>query len=88
MTRLKVFVKVLAFFDPEGRITPMEIIWEDGRRFEIDRILDVRPAASLKAGGAGLRYTVRISNKTTCLFYETGRWFVEGKQAVQSVWIV
>ena len=44
---------------------------------EIDRVLDVRPAASLKAGGAGLRYTVRIGRTETYLFLEETRWFVE-----------
>jgi len=43
----------------------------------VDRVLDVRPAASLKAGGAGTRYTVRIRGRQTYLFREEDRWFVE-----------
>ena len=46
---------------------------------EIDRVLDVRRAASLKAGGMGIRYTVRINGKQSYLFYEEPRWFVEAK---------
>ena len=47
----KVFVQVLVLFDEAGTMTPKSIRWEDGRVFSIDRILDIRPAASLKAGG-------------------------------------
>ncbi|NLN04401.1 MAG: hypothetical protein GX166_06245 [Clostridiaceae bacterium] len=73
----KVFVEVIAKFDPDGVVTPLAIIWEDGRRFEIDKVLDIRRAASLKAGGIGIRYTCRIRNKETYLYYEGPNWFVE-----------
>lgn len=75
----KVYVEVTARFNTEGEITPLSIVWEDGRTFEIDRVLDVRKAASTKAGGVGLRYRVRILGKETYLFYENPNWFVEGK---------
>ncbi len=79
--RRKVYVDVTARFDKGGSVVPENIIWEDGRRFEIDRVVDVRPAASLKAGGCGMRYTCRICGKETFLFLEGNRWFVEGKKA-------
>lgn len=75
----KIFVKVTARFDQSGKITPLFITWENGRTFEIDRILDVCQAASLKAGGQGIRYTVKISGQTRYLFFEDPAWFVEGK---------
>ncbi|MGI6686366.1 MAG: hypothetical protein ACOX47_13020 [Bacillota bacterium] len=78
--RHKVYVDVTARFDKGGNVIPENIIWEDGRRFEIDRVLDVRPAASLKAGGCGIRYTCRIWGKETFLFLEGNRWFVEAKK--------
>lgn len=78
--REKLYVGVEAYFDPEGGKWPRAILWPDGRRYEIDRVLDVRPAASLKAGGAGTRYTCRIRGRSTYLFYELcERWFVERK---------
>jgi hypothetical protein len=75
----KVFVSVVVRFNPEGDMRPLFLIWEDGRKYEIDRILDVRPAASLKAGGTGLRYRCRICGRETYLYYEGPRWFMEGK---------
>lgn len=74
----RINVEVIAKFDTVGGIRPLEIIWEDGRHFEIDSIIDVRRAASLKAGGLGTRYTVRILNKSRYLYLEEGVWFVEG----------
>ena len=73
----KTYVEVNARFDTEGRVVPLKILWEDGSSFFIDRVLDIRPAASLKAGGAGIRYTCRINNLEKYLFLEENRWFVE-----------
>ena len=74
----KIFVEVISKFDLDGNIIPMSILWEDGRKFDIDKILDVRKAASLKAGGKGNRYTILISGQQRYLFDDCGRWFVEG----------
>ena len=73
----KVYVAVVARYSPEGELRPLSVQWEDGRSFSIDRILDVRRAASLKAGGAGIRYTVRLGRHETYLFLEEDRWFVQ-----------
>ena len=73
----KVYVGVNAHFEPDGRLNPLSITWEDGSEYEIDRVLNVCRAASLKAGGAGIRYTVRIGNTETYLFLEENKWFVE-----------
>ena len=56
------------------------LVLEDGTVYEIDRILDKRRAASIKAGGIGMRYTCRISGRRSYLYYEEPRWFVEGKR--------
>ena len=74
---MKINLQVNADFDLDGNIRPRAITWEDGRVFEIDRVLDVRRAASLKAGGLGIRYICRIRGKEVKLFNEEGRWFME-----------
>ncbi len=79
MQNIKTYVGVHARFDTNGNIFPVVVSWEDGRRFSVDRILDVRPAASLKCGGFGIRYTCRILGKETYLFLEGNRWYVERK---------
>ena len=76
----KIFVEVFARHDRQGQIPPEAIIWQDGRLFAIDKVLDVRPAASLRAGGQGMRYTCDIRGNVRYLFCENdGLWFVEGR---------
>lgn len=75
----KAYVGVNVEWTLDGKIIPKVIIWEDGRKFVIDRILDVRPAASLKVGGVGIRYTIRVRGKETFLFRSQYRWFVEAR---------
>lgn len=77
--RRKRYVPVTADFDEYGKVRPLSVMFDE-RRFAIDRVLDVCPRASLKAGGAGMRYTCRICGQITYLFLEDcGRWFVEEK---------
>ncbi len=75
----KVYVTVTAKFDQQGALTPLNIRWEDNTLYEIDRVLAVERAASLKVGGVGVRYTIRIGETVTYLWYEEPAWFVEGK---------
>ncbi len=84
----KVYVAVKADFREDGVMLPREITWEDGHKYEIDRVTDIRQAAAMKAGGQGDRYTVMICGKQSYLFFERstnltgnniGRWFVERK---------
>ena len=73
----KVYVEVAAVFTPEGKIMPQRIRWEDGTLFTVERVTDIRRAAATKAGGCGLRYTIRIGGRQTYLFLDEDRWFVE-----------
>lgn len=77
--RYKQYVSVVARFSPDGDLRPLEILWPDGTRYEITRVLDVKPRASLRVGGVGMRYTCVIHAKETYLFLEENRWFVEAK---------
>ena len=82
-TDLKVYVSVLEVRHKDGRLVPLALVWENGVRYRIDKVLDVRKAASLKAGGAGVRYTIRVRDRETYLFLEEDRtgtkWFMERK---------
>ena len=85
----KVYVKVSAEFEADGRMLPRSLKWEDGKEYPIDRVVDIRQAAAQKAGGQGDRYTISVGGKQSYLFFERdasitgnvlGRWFVERKQ--------
>ena len=74
------YIDVIACFNTAGEITPLFLNIQD-RRLRVDRVTDVRPAASLKAGGVGRRYTCRICGKERYLWLEDdGKWFVESKE--------
>lgn len=81
MNNNKVYVDVDARFTRDGQLLPRAIIWEDGHRYEIDRVTQVARRASMKAGGVGIRYTCIVNGKQSYLFYEVDRWFVERKTA-------
>ena len=40
----RVYVEVEVQFISGGSMRPRALIWRDGRKYEIERILDVRPA--------------------------------------------
>lgn len=73
----KEYVSILAQIHMDGAIQPLCILLEDGRKFDIDEVKSKCRAASLKAGGCGIRYEIRIGARCTYLFDEGGRWFIE-----------
>ncbi len=82
MDKNKVYVVVTARFTVDGRMYPISLTWEDGRTFEIDKVLRCERCASRKAGGAGILYTCMIRGRESRLFYEENyRWFMERKGA-------
>ena len=90
MNPAKVYVNVRVDFGADGEMHPRSITWENGKEYEIDKILDIRQAAAMRAGGQGDRYTIRVNGQQSYLFFErfanqsgptVGRWFVERKEA-------
>ena len=71
------YLPVIARFDETGQIFPLSFIWPDGRTFAIDRVLDVRRAASRKQGGCGIPYLCRVRNRKILLFLDENKWFFE-----------
>ena len=85
---VKVYVQVNADFNTDGVMLPRVLIWEDGEKYVVDRVVDIRQAAARKAGGQGDRYTIEVRGQISYLFFERvpqltgnviGRWFVERK---------
>ena len=85
---IRQYVDVDVTFDCDGRMRPHTLTWVDGHRFEIDRVLDVRPAHAENAGGQGDRYKSRVRGKDREIFFEhnpdsssmlVGRWFIEAQ---------
>jgi hypothetical protein len=77
----KKFVKVDCTITEIGQLIPRRIYYDDLHVYEVDKVLEVRKAASLKVGGNGLLYRVRIMNKETRIFFDNYnfKWFIENK---------
>ena len=77
----KVYVGVIAKFDIEGGLKPVQILWQDGQRFVIDRVKYIERAPSKTGGILTKRYTVIVEGFEKQLYYESRleRWFVERK---------
>lgn len=79
----RTYVRVFAVFEESGEISPLSLQLHE-RTYAIDRVLGKRYAFATKAGGQGMRYTIRIGEKQTFLFLdEHQRWFVEEKEPAQ-----
>ena len=59
----KTYVEVLCRIDVDGQVTPLSIIWRDGRTFPIDRVEEAIRRASARVGGTGVRYRVSINGR-------------------------
>ena len=70
----KRYVKVRADFELDGRIRPLLFREEDGPAFRIDRVLDVRQAASRKA--------CEVEGSIAVLFHDEPYWFIEREESV------
>ena len=78
MENCKVYVSVTAVFTKDGKLVPKSFVWKNGHVYDIQKVTDVCRAASLRAGGAGLRYTCIVDGRESHLFYEENNlWFVE-----------
>lgn len=72
-------MEVIAKHTKCGDILPLTLFYEDVP-YEIDKVLEVKNGVSLLVGGVGKKYTIRVKDKTTYLFEEEGKWFVESKK--------
>lgn len=74
---MKKYVRVIAIFNTDGTIVPRVIMDDDGSHLEINQISEVRRAASLSAGGYGIRYTGICCGRPFQIYREGDRWFVD-----------
>jgi hypothetical protein len=73
---MKLYIDVIAHFKTDGSVLPIYLYY-DGNYYKIDHIKHITPAASLKSGGMGLRYTCNILGQVRYLFLEDTKWFIE-----------
>ena len=78
----RMYVQVMVTYDEQGQATPQQLTLR-GKTYRVDRLLERRQAVATKAGGQGMRYTLRIGSQQAYLFRDDqNRWFVEEKDSV------
>ncbi len=76
----KVYVSVYLKINLNGIMKPVAVEWTDGKRFEIEKVIDERNAPPEHTGGVLTRkYKVIINGKEKIIYLDkqTNRWFVE-----------
>lgn len=75
----KVHVEVEVKFLKEGGMRPVWVKWEDGRKFQVERIKFIERASTRTGSVLPVRYTLIIGGREKRLYYEPEdmRWFVE-----------
>lgn len=77
----KVYVETIVKFSLNGTMRPLEIMWQDGQRFKIERLKKIEKAPARVGTLIVKRYTVMIGGVEKYLYYEEyeKKWFVERK---------
>lgn len=70
-------VDMIAEMKKDGTIIPLTLIWDNGKKYGIDRVRDIKKMASTKGGGMGLRYSVTIKQYERYIWLDENVWFVE-----------
>ena len=75
----KIYVETLVRFPAEGGMRPVAVIWENGSRFEIDRIKFIDRAPARVSAVMPMRYTCVMGGREKYLYFEEEglRWLVE-----------
>ena len=81
MESSKVYVEVTVKFSTDGIMMPVEFIWEDGKRYTIDRVKSKERCVSSKTADTGIMYTILVDGKECHLYYEFDKWFMERRSA-------
>ncbi|MBM7000671.1 hypothetical protein I3I95_11205 [bacterium] len=73
-------VGCLVEYAPSGVATPRVVLWPDGRRFVVERVLGRTKAMSTADGHLGVRYTCLIGGAPRHVYWDGSVWFVEARR--------
>lgn len=76
MKLYKRYIDVVTMINKEGSLIPLMLVWDNGTKYPIDKVLEVRNAAS-QVGGSGVLFRCKIGAVERNLFFERNRWFIE-----------
>jgi hypothetical protein len=67
----KKYISVVTLYDLSGNISPLFVVWDNGIKYKIDRVIQRCPINSK------IRYTCLFKNQRRYLFLEQNKWYVE-----------
>ena len=70
----KIKIKVVVSNNHDGTVIPKTVIWNDGRKFDINRVL-YRTTSSINEYD-GIGYTVLIGNMEKFIYQYGREWYV------------
>ena len=70
------YVRVVALHELDGHLVPLQILWDDFRRFDVSVIGHPRRERTLTHGFA-IRHDVMIGGQRRILWHDNQGWFVE-----------
>ena len=70
----KAYVKVNCLCRENGDVTPLSVVWKDGRKWEIAGV--IHASTSPDGEYEGVRYTVLIGSAEKYLYRKGSRWYV------------
>ncbi len=70
----KVSVKVETEINTDGKLVPKAVIWNDGRKFRVSRVLYQSKSPTREYDG--IRYTVIIGNSERYIYKVNKDWYV------------
>lgn len=71
----KAYVSVICRCDKEGVMQPIRICWDDGRSWDVKRVLHTCTAAHHEF--EGIRYTIKIGSAEKYLYRDGRQWYVD-----------
>ena len=71
----KYYVHVGILTDADGVIIPTKILWDDGRQWDIKKVLHTCVASHNEF--EGIRYTIKINRAEKFLYRDGQRWYVD-----------
>lgn len=82
---VKHYVSVLVLHRVDGCLVPVSILWDDGRRFDVELLRDGTQKRCEKTPGYALAFHVAIKGKPRYLYKDAAGWFVETIEGAHTV---
>ena len=74
--KVRHYVAVIALHGIDGEVRPLSIVWDDGKRFDVEVVARPRRQRTITSGYA-LRHDVLVQGKRRTLWRDDVGWFVE-----------